>query len=64
MELRNETLTNPLISDSPLETAEKTMAAMNALMRLLGDKNSDFYMLMLPIEHALEHLAGQLDREE
>lgn len=53
---------NPLISDSPLETAQNTTEALSALMTLMADRHSDICRLMSPILHSLEHLSDQLEQ--
>lgn len=52
---------NPLISDSPLETAQNTSEALSALIALMSDKHSDVCRLMSPIVHSLEYLSDQLE---
>jgi hypothetical protein len=50
---------NPLIADTPLETAQNIQEALSALMELMADNHSGLVRLMGPIEHALNWMATQ-----
>lgn len=48
---------NPLIADSPKETAQNISEAMSALIALMSDRHSDLCRLLSPIQAAIEHIA-------
>lgn len=50
---------NPLITDSPKETAQNIAEAMSALIALMADRHSDLCRLLSPIQAAIEHIAGE-----
>jgi hypothetical protein len=50
---------NPLITNSPKETAQNIAEAMSALITLMADRHSDLCRLMSPIQSAIEHIASK-----
>ena len=50
---------NPLITDSPKETAQNIAEAMSALITLMSDRHSDLCRLLSPIQSAIEHIANE-----
>ena len=47
---------NPLIAESDQETIENASEALSALMALMAHSHSDLCRLMLPIQHAIDHV--------
>lgn len=54
---------NPLIANTPIETVQNVAQAMNALMVLMAESNSDLCRLMAPMQSALDHVATTDDQE-
>lgn len=54
---------NPLIATTPIETVQNVTQAMNALMVMLAETNSDLCFLLAPLQSALDHVAAADDTE-
>lgn len=55
--MSDTTTRNPLVGDTPAETAANVAMALDAYMKMLSETDNNMHFLLLPLQDAMNHMA-------